>query len=212
MRTETISIYGFDELSDSAKQTAIENWRNSRYEYDWSGEWSDSINAFAEAMNITIRDWEVNPYGYSNVSWDLQIPWEWNYADGNPDEDMRGLRLRTWLINNALPELAKGKYYSKDISHNPYRYVHRYSKIQFEYNNCPLTGYCGDCPLIDPILEFIESGWRNESTTLLDVFQDCFDRWIKEFISDMEWQDSDEYITDTIEANEYEFYADGSLA
>ena len=35
MRTETIEIYTFDELSDSAKEKARGWWRNGDLDYDW---------------------------------------------------------------------------------------------------------------------------------------------------------------------------------
>lgn len=49
MRTQTITIYKFDELSDEAKQTAIDNNRFCVHDFDW---WESSYEAFAEASDL----------------------------------------------------------------------------------------------------------------------------------------------------------------
>ena len=194
MRTEQISIYKFNELSEDQKQSVFENWRNTRCEYDWQSEWMDSINGFAESTGITIKDYSLGPYSHSYVTW------SWNDYDLNP-ESMDGLRLRTWLINNWLPLWEKGKYLG-------WKAGPHYSKCQTEIS-CPFTGVCSDHDLIDPVIAFIKSP---DDSSLTDVINACMDSFVSGYNTDMEHQDSDEYITDTIEANEYEFYSDGTLA
>ena len=50
MKTRTITIYHFNELSDEAKQTAIES---ARYmDVDFFGWWDDSFEMFAEAAEL----------------------------------------------------------------------------------------------------------------------------------------------------------------
>ena len=150
MRTETINIYKFNELSDSAKENAISNWRNHG-DYAWTDEWMDSLKTFCDLLGITIRDYSIGPYSHSYINWSYEPSYEFELTD------IRGLRLRTWLINNWMPYFKKGKYYSgfdKWVD-GKYHYKHRYSKCQFDYDNCPLTGYVGDMALIQPVLDFI---------------------------------------------------------
>ena len=199
MRTESISIYKFNELSDDKKQLVFENWRNNRYEYDWQSEWIDSLNGFAESTGITINNYELSPYCYSYVSWTFNHDWDLDI------EALSGLRLRTWLINNWVSQWEKGKYLDH-IEGKKFRPI--YSKCQTEIS-CPLTGVGSDHDLIDPVLSFIA---KPDDRDLNEIIQSCMDSFVKGYCADMEAQDSDEYITDTIEANEYEFYADGSLA
>lgn len=205
MRTKTITLYSFSELSEEAQQAAIDNWRSHGFDDVWGGEWRGSLNAFANALYITVKDWEVSPYGNSFVNFRYENS-DWHYLNTDPAEEMTGLRLRTWLINNWLPKFAKGKYYSLKYPRTKYRH----SRIQFEYDNCPLTGYCGDQSLIDPILKFIAK--PDKRTSLADIIGDCLHDWAKAWEADMEFQLSDEYIRETIECNDYEFNADGSMA
>jgi hypothetical protein len=48
MRTQTISIYKFEELSDSSKEKARELHRLHLGEFDWSHESIDSIKTFCD--------------------------------------------------------------------------------------------------------------------------------------------------------------------
>ena len=205
MRTECLKIYSFAELSESAQQNAIESYRETEYGYgyNWQDEWLDSLNTFCELLNIDLGRYEIGPYSYSYIDASYE-----NYNFEN--EDLKGLRLRTWIINNWLPQLRKGKYYSSGNKwiDGKYHYKSRHSKIQFEYDNCSLTGFCGDNALIDPIIEFVN---KPDNRDLNGIISDCMWSFISEFNSDMEYQDSDEYIREIIEANDYEFLADGSM-
>jgi hypothetical protein len=61
MRTETIEIYSFDELSDKAKEKARE-WYRSNCEFHWLDESKESINAFCDHFGIRLTNWNVSPY------------------------------------------------------------------------------------------------------------------------------------------------------
>lgn len=201
MRTATINIYKFEELSEQAKQTAIESYRQDisyHFGYHWMDEWIDSLKTFSDMLGIVIKDYKFSPYCYSDIKWEY-------YAD----YEVVGLRLRTWIINNWLPSLRKGNYYSKGKYVNGmYSYKYRHSNISFDYC-CPLTGYFGDDTLIQPILDFVKNPIANY--TIRDVIEDCMDSFIKAVVSDMEYQDSDEYISEHIIANDYEFNEDGTI-
>lgn len=69
-----------------------------------------------------------------------------------------------------------------------------------------LTGYCLDC-------DFIEAFKREFDRTgnALGAFAAAIDAGLSAWIKDMEWQESDEYIIEHIEANEYQFFEDGRL-
>jgi hypothetical protein len=203
MRTETVNVYTFSELPEQAQERAIERWRAASSEYDWNDEWRDCLKIFCDNLGIKLKDWSISPWGNSYINAELITPCQWDYLDVDPAEDMRGLRLRTWLINNWLPCFKRGKYYH----HNG---KSRHSNLQFSYDD--LTGFCGDYGLIQPILKFIDEGWMDDRISLNDLLSDCLHTFMYDWIHDMEYQNSDEYIRETIEANEYEFYADGSMA
>jgi len=204
MRTETINVYTFDELTDEQKHLVFENWRASGHEYAGAEEWIDSLKGFAESTGIRIDNYQLSPYVHSFVTWTPDFDHDGNLVD------LCGLRLRTWLINNWLPGFETGKYYSTrgQTINGKYSYKFKHSKCQFEIG-CPFTGVGHDFDLINPALDFIK---KPDGRNLTDVIDACFESFVKGYCADMEDQDSDEYITETIEANDYEFYSDGTLA
>lgn len=69
-----------------------------------------------------------------------------------------------------------------------------------------LTGYCFDCDYIETFKkEFERTG------NALGAFNDAIDAGLSDWIKDMEWQESDKYIADHMEANEYQFLEDGRM-
>lgn len=67
MRTDTIEIFKFDELSDSAKEKARE-WYRSNVDFNWSDENKESIDAFCGHFGIRLTTWNVAPYSTPDYS------------------------------------------------------------------------------------------------------------------------------------------------
>jgi hypothetical protein len=102
--------------------------------------------------------------------------------------DLSGDEAHAWLINNGWDALA-----------NP-------DKRQ----SCLLTGYCGDENLLDAIRTAIAN--PTSISSLRDVFADALQGWAKGFEADLDYWSSEEAIREDIEANGYEFNANGTLA
>lgn len=69
-----------------------------------------------------------------------------------------------------------------------------------------LTGYCLDCAFIEAFKkEFEKTG------DALYSFNEAIGTGLKEWINDLEFQESDEYIVDCLIANEYQFLEDGRM-
>lgn len=70
MRTETITIYTFDELpSEAAKENARQWWREIS-DFSWSDEALDSIKTFCAEFGVTLRDWSIGAYSPLDYSTD----------------------------------------------------------------------------------------------------------------------------------------------
>lgn len=67
MRTETIEIFKFDELSDVAKAKARDLYRMG-CDIHWSDESKDSIDAFCGHFGIRLTTWNVSPYSTPDYS------------------------------------------------------------------------------------------------------------------------------------------------
>lgn len=67
MRTETITIYTYEELpTDKAKATA-RGWFRAGYDYHWGDDALASLKAFASHFDATLRDWSI-VWGNSSYS------------------------------------------------------------------------------------------------------------------------------------------------
>lgn len=71
MRTETIEIFTFEELSEKAKQTAIENFREHQ-ELFWGDEWIESLKLFCDKFGIELCDWSYGFYEGARISYNIE--------------------------------------------------------------------------------------------------------------------------------------------
>jgi hypothetical protein len=151
-RTIRTKVYKFSELSKTAQQTAIDSYRNSGM-IDTSYIWDD-------AHGTVKKFHEIFGTEEGHRSW-LDV--DFSGIDDNVLE-LKGIRLRTYIINNYWQYLFKGKYFSlwskteKSYKHYPNGYPvlkYRHSKVLFD-NNCTLTGVCYDMDLLQPMYEFLD--------------------------------------------------------
>jgi hypothetical protein len=69
-----------------------------------------------------------------------------------------------------------------------------------------LTGYCLDCDLLETMYTVMK-----QTGNALLAFNEAIEAGLKGIISEMEYQDSEEYITEMMEINEYKFDAYGRI-
>ena len=63
---------------------------------------------------------------------------------------------------------------------------------------------------LKPMMDFIKT--PNDCDTWEDIVRECNDTVDEAIVREVEHQDSEEYIIDAIQSNEYEFNEDGSIA
>lgn len=83
MRTITTNIYTFDELSENAKESARQWYREQRLEYFWSDEAFDSLRAFCNQFNVKLKDYSIGTWCHSYVDTDAT------------NQHFRGLKLKS---------------------------------------------------------------------------------------------------------------------
>lgn len=66
MRTVEISVFNFDELSDKAKQNAID-WYRETFHFPWDDEYAASVDVFCERFGVDIEDHFCSRSGYLEV-------------------------------------------------------------------------------------------------------------------------------------------------
>jgi len=190
MKTIEIKLYKFAELSEEAKQTAINNYRYQDNDDFWGPDRLASYKA-AEKIYKDLRHIQEEIKGARLVAW------------------IQNNLSHLWTDTNRISKHADGKIKN---SYFQYKYDNpvkvRLSKV-FKTNNldnCPLTGVCYDFDFLQPIIDFLRN--PDKHTTNLDLEIPSYEEIAEK---DFDWMDSDEYISETIEANKYEFTEDGEI-
>lgn len=70
MRTIETTIYTFDELSDKAKERAIQKIRGIS-EYPWFSECLDSLRAFCDEFSVRVTDYTLSDCYRASISTDV---------------------------------------------------------------------------------------------------------------------------------------------
>jgi hypothetical protein len=71
MKTIEVKCYEFDELSDQAKENALNKYQmNTRY--DWGDDAINSLKSFFNEIGLTIKDYSIDWLSpdYSQIEWD----------------------------------------------------------------------------------------------------------------------------------------------
>jgi hypothetical protein len=181
MRTIEQTIYRFAELSDNAKEKAINNYYGDGVGYAWEGENLDSLKEFYNVFSSLVQS------GHRNWT-DVRI------AGDDAIMELSGIRAATYLWNNYKRDLYKPKFYWKGGKT-------RRSKIQVE-TSCVLTGFCMDDYVLSPIYEFIS---KPDRRTIDDLMRECVESWLIACERDYEYQQTAEYFEEMAEANDWEF-------
>lgn len=213
MRTVRTKVYQFSELSNDAKDNAINQYRNmEHYNHHYYDEIIESVKAVVELFNLkTGQEWS-----------DIRT----SHIDDNILE-LKGIRLYKYIVNNYWDSLftrkflgsigdnrvikhrmSKTNFYnmSKGARVNSSNFI--YSNVQFD-NSCTLTGVCYDNDILQPVYDFLKK--PDLSTTFEDLMQEIESAIRKTFDNTETWLNSDEFIKDEIEANEYEFTKEGNI-
>jgi hypothetical protein len=205
MKTIRTKVYQFSELSDSAKQKAIEWYRTGSDDGQiYADEIIDSVKELAKIFNLE----------FGREYTDIRT----SHIDDNILE-LQGVRLYKYIVNNYSHHLFRPKYI-KSIDRAVYwnqfickrkkgtngDYTQLYSKWRKD-NSCVLTGVCYDMDILNPVYEFLAR--PDKTTTFADLISDIESAIQKTFDSNETYVNSDSYVIESIEANEYDFTADG---
>ena len=216
-QTISTTVYTFDELSDEAKEVAIQNERTSRanhWYFPWQDEYQDTLTAFCERFGITVEDSgrydgtvDIKCGCYPDINGNADF-WTREQYDIS-GESVRGLRLRTFILNNFSDVL----YERKKQYVSGYGSKHRISRVFTTETCCPFTGFWADDAMLQPMRDFITNPTSKRPTyDLNDLMDDCVAAWNRAWVADCNWYLSDTCIVDDIRANEHQFTEDGELA
>ena len=229
METVKVNIYRFDELSEEAKEHALEKW-NEHDQYNWLEEAKDTIKAFEQEFGVELKSWGFTPYDYN-----------FHLYTGKIDDDvlaLKGNRARAWFWNKVGHLLLKPRteywtrHEGKLIRAVSVNSIKRKSKCFFDRcydGTCPWTGVFCDNNMLDPIAYFcFGTRWddklekrvqdydcrtlaKDDRNTVESILNDCCDSFFKALQDDYAYQESMENFAETCENNNYRFTEDGEM-
>lgn len=197
MRTIERQIFRYDELSEQAKQVAIESMKEEissvRIESD-SYEYQNTLDKIEQIFRVNVYDWRVDEYNSY---------FRFDFVGIDEDTENEPRLLLRYLNNNVLPCIDnKKRYYSKTAR------ASRKSRISYNnnYEYC-LTGcWCDDA--VDNALNNIGQSLKKHLNAR-EFVESILEGFFKQWQNDCEYSASDDCIAEEIEANDYEFYENG---
>ena len=190
MRIIQLRLYSIDELSDAARERALQKLRYT-LDYPWAEDNRRTLEEFIRIFPVRVVAWF-----YDCCSCYI----DWRFTDSDDIANLEGLRLYKYLWNNYEHAIFKDRFYYRNGRK-------RYSKI-FLSNSCVLTGYWLDDVILGPIYSFLE---KPTDTTFYYLLNECLNAWVRACAKDVEDYYSDESLLEEALANEYEFLEDGTL-
>lgn len=191
MKEFKIKLYKFEELSEEVRKEIVEK-KCSDVMYDvmecHNTELRDTLKKFEEIFGISVN-YEVGYYT-KHYSFEFDEPiyqsgWYEDFDYEISAENVKGKLLLRYL-NKKYYDIRSRKYYSTTgyyDENKKYHYKFRHSKIMWEIGNCPLTGVCYDCDILDPIWKWYENpDWNLSLHDLIDkCLENFFNDWESEY-------------------------------
>jgi len=172
MKTVSINLYNYSELSDDAKKVVLDkfNETNNQY-YRTTEEFLKSAKKFLKLIDPSLRvyDYQLGPYTYNYI----------RFSTNDYDADCLLVRNSN-VIENLLSIPA-----IKDVFDN--------------YNNYPLTGNYTDDALCTQLHKMITS--TNFDYDICTIIEHCLDELCGQCVTQCENDLSEEYFIDYIESN-----------
>lgn len=193
---KTINVYKFNELSDAAQYNVYAN-SNADFSDCYADEYRETLKVFEKTFDIRILDYSVD--GYSN---------SFRYAMINDAPDLEGVRLAKYVWNNYARYITKGKYYSTHgkMVNGRYTYKHRYSKIILEMENCPLTGVCYDCTILQPVIDCLH--YKRLFSSYDELIEECLAAFFNAWEEEISFNNSFEYFKEWAADNDESWYTE----
>jgi hypothetical protein len=208
MRTKTITLYKFNELSDAAKEKARDWYR--QFVFADNNDWDhviDDANDIAKIFGLDISKRRATTMGGSIVEHPaIYFQLSYSQSDGASYDGTYSYK------SGSVKEIKEHAPQDKEL----HRIVLGLQNVQRKHFY-KLTAYCVTrrSDELGITVEHGDDQYRDigdSAYELRDLLR-AFAQWIyKRLRDECDFQSADEQVDDSIEANEYEFNEDGSAA
>ena len=196
MKTKTIEIYSFDELGETAQAKVIDTMRDLNTDYEWYDFIYDDVKEIGSMLGIEIDN--IYFSGFYSQGDGAQFTGSYAYSKGASKRLRQHAPQDTELhaISDNLQSIQRKHFYALSATvKSTGRYSHEYGTTI-------------------AVADDRAYHWNNAEAD--DSITEClrdFMRWIYSRLeSEYEYLTSEEAIRESIQANDYDFYSDGTLA
>ena len=193
MREETITIYKYFELSDKAKDNAYRNFVSNN-EHHFEEEGIDTLISFLKWSGISITRYEIGAYQHSYINTDIPEDCQ---------EEIRTMRVECRLrgLDEHDTEATLLETFEQiEIDINRMSPNHPRENIKFWGN-----GY------EESIIHWWDEHLKENPLDNIGAFHAVVHGALSMMVSEMEYQESQEYFEDLCDGNDYEFKEDGTI-
>jgi hypothetical protein len=201
MRTETIGIYKFDELSDKGKEKARNWWRNGGLDYDWHDHTLYEFVTICEIIGFDVIESDIHFSGFWSQGDGASFTGSYKYSKGSTKKIREYAPQDAALhkIADTLQALQKRNFYGL------WGNIERCSTSHYVHEN---TISCSDAYRDS---DNYQDATSDAEETLTDCAHDLCHWLYASLEREYDWLMSDEQIDETILCNEYEFTATGKI-
>lgn len=205
MKEIKVKLYAFDELSEDAKEKAIEKARERNCDWYW-----DIVQEEISALSDIARTMGAN----KNVRCEFSTcsPSYIEFSFGDIADGLKDIRALKYIYNNFIYPFVKGKYYSTNGKYinGKYNYKYKHSKATKEFSSA--SGLYIDFVVHDVYLEYIDKTKKHISFDVDDFIKDVEDKLCKIILDEAENHDSDESWRERLLEDDAEIYnSDGTI-
>jgi hypothetical protein len=193
MREETITIYKYFELSDKAKDNAYRNFVSNN-EHHFEEEGIDTLISFLKWSGISITRYEIGAYQHSYINTDIPEDCQQEIRTMRVECRLRG------LDEHDTEATLLETFEQIEIDINRMSPNHPRENIKFWGN-----GY------EESIIHWWDEHLKENPLDNIGAFHAVVHGALSMMVSEMEYQESQEYFEDLCDGNDYEFKEDGTI-
>lgn len=193
-----ITVYTYDELSDEAKQVALEKYRDINVDHDWWNFVYEDVKTVATLMGLDIE--KIYFSGFWSKGDGACFEGSYEYKAGSVravkeyaplDEELHRIAEELVTLQRKCFHQIRARFYHS--GHYYHRYCTQFS-IDFE---SPITG----------------ANYYNKETeaAVIETIRDLMHWTYRQLESNYEALTTDEAVAETLKANDYDFTEDGEI-
>lgn len=210
-RIKETTVYAYSELSENAKESARNWYRNSDCDSFWSEHVIDDAADIADMLGIDLRQTRKtrmdNTHFYAPTIYYSGFSSQGDGACFESTYKYKPGALKAIQAHAPTDKRLQG--IAKELQDIQKRYFYKLTAATKHRGHY----YHSGCMSVD--VEHSDDSYRDIGTAESDITDALrsFADWIyNQLEKEYEWCNSDEQVTESIEANEYEFDEDGSIA